>query len=182
MRRIRLPLALSLAIAACPGLAADAPLRPEQLRQAMGLKLGAWHSTVTVTDLEVEPTPGADPAEARRAGAALRPKIGETRPTEECLWDSPELVFIPGLRVGSGCDFSRVEAKGGRFAVAGSCSRPNIGVRLEMAIEGSYTPETMTSRFDMTTTTGEMRIRMKANAVSRFVGACPPPPVVVTPD
>lgn len=185
MRRSSLPLGLMLALATAPGLAADSALRPEQLRQAMGLKLGSWRSTLNVVDVQVEPTPGADPAEAERTAPALRSKIGLAPPIEECLWDSPELVFIPGLRVGSaasGCTFGRVEARDGRFAVASICSHPDQGVRVEMAMDGSYTPETMASRFEVTTTTANMRIRIKASSESRFAGDCKSmPPIVSVP-
>ncbi|HET9639992.1 MAG TPA: DUF3617 family protein [Allosphingosinicella sp.] len=180
MRFTPLPWAFLLILAAAPGLAADT-LRPDQLRSAMGLKLGAWHSTFTVSELEIGPTPGADPAESRRAEAALRPKVGESKSFDECLWNSPELMFIPGMRVAGGCDFSRVEARGGRFAVTGICSRPRAGVRVETLVEGSYTPAAMTSRFEIVTTTGQMRIRMKADAQSRFAGPCPLPPVIMAP-
>jgi Protein of unknown function (DUF3617) len=181
MGRIPLPFALSLALVASAALAADTQLRPEQLRPAMGLKLGSWHSKFTISELEIAPTPGADPAESQRAEAALRPRVGETKSFDECLWNSPELMFIPGVRIESGCDFSRVEARGGRYAVTGICSRPQGGVRVETSIEGTYTPETMTSRFEISTTTGQIRVRMKADAQSRFSGPCPPPPVIRAP-
>ncbi|HEX8063617.1 MAG TPA: DUF3617 family protein [Allosphingosinicella sp.] len=171
----------SAVLVAGAGLAADSRRRPEQLRQAMGLKLGEWESTVTVADVQVEPTPGADPAEAEKAAAALRPQIGTSRTHKECLWNSPDLVFIPGLRVESGCEFSRVEARNGRYAVTGICSRPEGGVRVEMAFEGSYAADSMTSHFEATTTTGQVRIRMKADAQSRYAGQCPPPVAISSP-
>jgi hypothetical protein len=147
----------------------------------MGLTLGSWQSSYTLTDLAVEPTPGADPAEAQRTEAAIRPKVGIAQSFGECLWDSPELMFIPGLRIESGCDFSRVEASGGRFAVTTICRRPQGGVTMQTSIEGDYTPETMAGRSEIIVTTGQVRIRMKATSRSRFAGQCPLPPVIMAP-
>ena len=48
-------------------------------------------------------------------------------------------------------------------------------------MDGSYAPDAMTSRFEITTTTAKMRIRIKANAESRFAGECRGPPIVAAP-
>ena len=159
-----------LLLLAAPVLAGS--VKPEALRAAMGLKLGSWVSQMTITDITVEPVPDGDPAELEKAKAALLSKIGETNEFRECLWDSPHLMYIPGLKVESGCEFSRVEAENGRFGLAGICARPQIGVRVEMAMEGSYSPEAMTSSHDIVTTTGDHRIRLRAKSSSRYAGPC----------
>ena len=180
MRSRPLSYALVALVAAAPAVAAVTAIQPQSLRKAMGLRLGAWHTDFKMTELAVEPTPGADGTEAAKAEAALRPKIGEARTSDECLWDSPEQMFIPGIRVESGCEFSRVDARDGRFAVVMLCERPGSRVQTEMT--GTYAPESVEGRFDLTITTGQMRIRMKAEGKSRHAGACPPPPIVTAPN
>jgi hypothetical protein len=174
MQSRRLALALAALVAAAPALAAVTSVEPHALRKIMGLRLGAWHTDFTVTEIQVEPTPGGDAAAVARAEADLRGKVGVPRTSDECLWDSPEQMFIPGIRVGSGCDFSRVEARDGRFAVTMLCEQPSAGSRVESSFQGAYAPESIDGHFDITVTTGQLRIRMKADGKSRYAGACPP--------
>jgi len=181
MRLRRLSLALAILLAAAPALAGVTAIEPHALRKVMGLRLGSWHTDFTVTEVKVEPTPGGNAAAVAKAEAELSGKVGVPRTSDECLWDSPEQMFIPGIRVASGCDFSRVDARNGRFAVAMQCERPDAGVRVQTDFQGSYAPESMDGHFDITVTTGELSIRMKADGKSRYAGACPPPPIVTVP-
>jgi hypothetical protein len=166
----RLLISAGLFLAAAPLFAAT--VRPEALRQAMGLKLGMWQGRVTVTDISVEAAPDADPAEVEKIKAALLPQIGQTKVIEECLWNSPHQLFIPGLKIEGGCEFSRVQAGAGRFGVAGACARPEAGHRMEMAMDGTYSAGTMSTTYDILTTTGQLRIRMRAKSDAHHSGPC----------
>jgi hypothetical protein len=181
MRWMPLPLAFSLAVAATAGLAADAPLRPEQMRPTMGLKVGAWRSVSTLVELEVEPGPGDDPAEAERAKAAMRDKMRKPMTQDQCLWDDRSGLRLPGLKIPGNCEFSRLEARDGRFAVAGICRHPDSAAVIDMTTEGTYTAEGVNYRSEATASAGKGQIRVKMDIASRFTGPCAASPPIRTP-
>jgi hypothetical protein len=177
MRWIPMPLALSLAVAATAGLAADEPLRPEQVRQAMGLKLGAWKTKSRLVDLQVETAPGGDPAETEQVVAKFRALLGKEVIQVQCLRDRPDRLSLPGLHPPPGCDYSRLEVRDGRFAVTSQCKEPNSDEAFAVAVEGTYTPERMIVSSDATAPHPRGRMRIKLNAESRFTGSCDSLPV-----
>ena len=181
MHWMPVPLAVSLALAASAGLAADSPLRPERMREAMGLKLGAWRSTSRLVDVQVTPAPGGNAADAERAAAAIRAQFGGNVADDQCLWDDRERLYLPGMRDIPGCDFSRLEARDGRFALTASCRHAQPEGTVEFAIEGRYAPERMTARSRMTASTSGLRARIEVETESRFTGECALPPVILTP-
>jgi hypothetical protein len=182
MRTISLPLAISLGLAATATLAADTPLRPEQVREAMGLKLGAWHTILTVRDVRLVPAPGDDKEAAKRAERFVRTELKKDGARDECLSDIPDRIAVPGIHAGPECDFSRIEASGGRFAVTGICrDSPSDARSIEVAITGRYTPESLTSHSEARSTVDGARLLIKLDLESRYIGQCPPPPVAVTP-
>lgn len=181
MRRISLPLAVSLALAATAGLAADSPLRPEQVRQAMGLKLGAWKTKSRLVDLQLESAPGGDPAEAERAVARFRALLGKEVIQKQCLQDRPDRLSLPGLHPPPGCDYSRLEVRGGRLTMTSTCKAPGSNETFAVALEGTYTSERMILRSDATAPHPRGRMRMKMEVESRFSGRCESLPVIRTP-
>jgi hypothetical protein len=183
IRRIHwrpLPLAASLALAASAGLAADSPLRPERMREAMGLKLGAWQTVSTLVELKVEPGPGDDPAEAERGAAAIRAEAAKPMIQDQCLWDDKERLYLPGVRTPGNCEYSRLEARNGKFAITSLCRHPESSAVIEVAIDGTYGPKRLAYRSEAVATAGKGRIRVKTESKSRFMGKCTVPPVVVT--
>ena len=177
MRSIALPLVL--AVAATASVAADAPLRPEQMRRAMGLKLGEWRTEYTVADVQVEPAPGGTRADAERSKPAIRARLGQ--PTQaQCLWDDGQRLYLPGIRGMPGCDYSRIEARNGRFAITAVCRQPNSAEVTKVVVAGSYTAEHITARSEATLPIEGMRVRVKLDSKSRFVGECTLPPVILT--
>ncbi|MGZ8285935.1 MAG: DUF3617 domain-containing protein [Allosphingosinicella sp.] len=180
MRWIPVPLALSLALAATAGLAADSPLRPEQLRQAMGLKLGEWRTSFKLADVQVDPAPGGTAADAERAVPSIRAQLSAPLQTQ-CLWDDRERMYLPGLRGMPNCEYSRVEAGNGRFALTAMCKQRDSAEIIEIAVEGRYDREHMTTRAEVRLSIEGMPVRVKMDSESRFVGKCGLPPVILTP-
>jgi hypothetical protein len=174
-------LAFPLTLAAGAGLGADAPLRPEHMRQAMGLKLGAWQTKTRLVDVKVEPVAGGSAGDGAGAEAALRAQFGKGATEGLCLWDDPDRLYLPGIIAMPGCDYSRIEARNGRFAVTATCRNPEPAGVIEVAVEGTYTPERMTTRSEMTATVLGMRARIKLESASRFKGKCDSIPVVMSP-
>ncbi len=181
MHWIPLPLALSLAVAGTAGLAADALLRPEQMRQAMGLKLGAWKTKSRLVDLQVEPGPGGDAAETERDVAKFRALLGKEVIQDQCLRDRPDRLSLPGLHPPPGCAYTRLEARDGRFAVTSQCKEPNSDDEFAVDLKGTYTPERMIVSSDATAPHPRGRMRMKLVAESRFTGSCDSIPAIETP-
>lgn len=181
MRWMPLPLAISLTLAASAGLAADSPLRPGLMREAMGLKLGEWRTRSTLVELQVEPGPGDDAAEAERAAAEMRAQAAKPMTQDQCLWDDRSRLYLPGVRAPGNCDYSRLEAEGGKFAIAGLCKHPESSAVIEIAIDGTNTPELMTYRSEATASAGKGRIRVKMETTSRFTGKCDAVPIIRTP-
>jgi hypothetical protein len=181
MRLNPLPFALSLTAVASAALAADAPLRPERMREAMGLRLGAWRTVSTLVDLEVAPGPGDDAAEAERAAAEMRSKLGRPLTQDQCLWDDRSRLYLPGVRIPGKCEFSRLEAGDGRFAAAGRCGHPESSAKIDIAIEGTYAADRMTYRSEADAAAGKGHIRVKMDMASRFTGPCATAPAILTP-
>ena len=180
MRR-PLPIALSLACAASAALAADSPLRPERMREAMDLKLGEWQTRSTLVDIKVEPGPGEDPAEAERVAAGMRAELAQPVTRSQCLWDDRKRLNLPGVRAPGTCEFSRLEARDGKFAATGSCGSPGSSAKIGIAIEGTYTPERLTYRSEATTSATGTGIRFRVDIESRRTGECAAPPVIQVP-
>jgi hypothetical protein len=178
MRRT-LAIAVSLAFAASASLAADSPLRPELMRGAMGLKLGAWQTRFTVVDLEAE-MPDVDAAERKRAVAEFRAELERDSIRNECLRDHPHRLRLPGVNPPEACEYSRLEARNGSFEIRSVC-RAHAGATLEATVKGRYSPDRMTARSEVTSSVEGMRIRIKMDSDSRLTGECPPPPVIQTP-
>lgn len=181
MRWLPLPLALSLAAAATAGLAADAPLRPEQMRQAMGLKAGNWRSVSTLVELAVEPGSGDDPAAAERALAEMRARMSKPLIQDQCQRDERSGSHIPGVRTPGDCKFTRVEARDGRFALAGRCTHPRSSAVIGLAAEGTYTADRMDYRSEASVTAGNLQMRVTMDIASRFTGPCLTAPLIRTP-
>ncbi|HEU0097988.1 MAG TPA: DUF3617 family protein [Allosphingosinicella sp.] len=181
MRWICLPLCCSLAAAATAGPAADAPLRPEKLRETMGLRLGSWKTRVRLTDLQFEPEFVGDPAKGQRTSAQWRTILGAEVTREQCLEDGPDRVSVPPSFPSTGCEYGRIEARNGRFAVALLCKDPESGETTTVALEGAYSPEKMTTRSVSTTFSGGTRIRTTLDLESRFAGGCESVRAVGTP-
>jgi hypothetical protein len=181
MGPIPLPIALALALAARAGLAAGARLRPEQMREAMGLKLGAWQTRSTLVELKVEPGPADNAAEAERAAAAMRAQLAKSMIQDQCLWDDHSRLNLPGVRAPGNCEYSRLEGRDGRFAVTGRCGSSDSSGVIQIAMEGTYTSEEMTHRSEATAFVNGTRIFVKMDMASRFTGECAAPPVVLTP-
>lgn len=177
MRWIPLP----LIVVASAAIAADSPLRPEQMREAMALNLGEWRSVSTLVELEFEPGPGEDPALARRAREALRAQVTKPTTQKQCLWDDGTRMYIPGVHVPADCDFSRLEARDGKFAFAGTCRDPASPAPIDVTAEGTYTSKRMTYRSQAIAAAGKGRVRMTMSIVSRFKGKCDSIPVVMLP-
>lgn len=180
MRWITLPLALSLALSATAGLSADAPLRPEALRRAMGLKLGGWQTVFKVRDFKAEFPDGVNSEEAEQAVAAFRAKLEKDRIKNECLSDIPERLNLPGVHPPKACDFSRIEARDGKFLIKSLC-KADSGTTLEAVVEGEYGPERMTARSEVASSDGGVFLRIKMDSESRFTGPCASSPVAGTP-
>jgi len=170
---------LALACAPIPLLAADAPLQPKDLRRTMGLKLGYWRSTMTITEASAEPSPGADPAVAQNAQQGLREQIGKARSVDECLWDRPDAIALPAFHLDNGCTVTRLEAANGNLRLAASCGTASGGFHVASNLSGSYTPKTVSMVTDIDTVTGPVRVLLKAKIEGRYVGACPTPPVMI---
>lgn len=180
MRWIPLPLGLSLALSATAALSADAPLHPEALRRAMGLKLGGWQTTFTVIDLKVDFPDGVNAEEAERAAAGFRAELERDRIKNECLSDIPERLNLPGVHPPKECDFSRIEARDGKFLIKSLC-KADSGTTLEAVVEGEYGPERMSARSEVASSDSGVRIRIKMDSKSRFTGQCDPSLVAETP-
>ncbi|HEX8626386.1 MAG TPA: DUF3617 family protein [Allosphingosinicella sp.] len=180
MRWLPLPLALSLALAATAGLAADSPLRPEQMRQAMGLKLGEWRSETRLVDVKIEPAPGGTAADAERAVPSVRASLSGPE-TLQCLWDDRERLYLPGIRGVPGCDYSGVEVRDGRFALTAVCKQPDKADVVQVAVEGRYGPEQLSARSEVRLSIKGMRVLARLDTESRFVGKCRVAPLILTP-
>lgn len=180
MRWIPVPLAVSLALAATAGLAADSPLRPEQMRGAMGLKLGVWKTKSRLVDLQVDSAPGGDQAGADRHVARFRALLGQDVLQNQCLQDRPDRLSLPGLHPPPGCDYSRLEARNGRFAVTSLCKDPGSEEAFEVALEGSYTPKRITVRSQASAPHPRGRMHLKIDIESRYSGSCDSPPEAET--
>lgn len=170
------PLVLSMILAATAALAADAPLRPERLRQAMGLNQGQWTTVSRIVDARVEAGPGVLKADVERVSAELRATIGKQTTMIECLENSADGLYFPGMRAMPECEFSRVEARNGRFALAALCTARTGSARL--AAEGAYSSERMTTRSEGTVSTAEGNVRMKFESEGRFTGKCELAPTI----
>lgn len=181
MRWSPLPLACSLVLAGTADIAADTPLRPGEMRQAMGLKLGAWKTKSRLLDLQVEQAAGGDPAEVERATAKFRALLGKDLIQRQCLRDHPDRMSLPGLHPPPGCDHSRIEVWNGRFAVTSICKDPGSDGSFEVTFEGTYTPKLMTIRSHATASSNGVRFRIKLDAESRFTGKCDSIPTIRTP-
>jgi hypothetical protein len=180
MRWIPLPLALPLVLSATAALSADASLRPETLRQVMGLKLGGWQTTFTVKDLKADFPDGLNAEDAERALARFRANLEKDRIKNECLSDIPERLNLPGVHPPKACDYSRIEASDGKFLIKSLC-KGDSGASLEAVVEGEYGPERMTARSEVASSNGGVRVRIKMAAESRFAGQCSSNPVAETP-
>lgn len=172
MRWIPFPLALSLALAATAGLAADSPLRPEQMRQAMGLKLGAWKTKTRLVVMDIEPWPGGDRAEAEKAARRGRALMTDRTVQHQCLEDKPGRLSFPGLHPPPGCEFTRIEVRNGRLAVSSLCRYPGLAGAFTQAVEGTYTSERVVLRGHAMLPHPRGRLRMKVESESRFAGSC----------
>jgi hypothetical protein len=170
---------LAIACAPIPLLAADSPLQPKDLRRTMGLKLGFWRSTMTITEASAQATPGADPTVAASAQQGLREQVGKMTTVEECLWDRPDAIALPAFHLDAGCTVTRLQAANGHLGLAGSCGDASKGFHVDTTMSGTYTPDTLSIMTDIDTATGPVRLLIKAKIESRYVGACPAPPVVV---
>jgi hypothetical protein len=180
MRWIPLPVALSLALAATAGLAADTSLRPEQMRQAMGLKLGEWRSETKLVDVKIEPAPGGTAADAERAEPSIRARLSGPE-TLQCLWDDRERLHLPGIRGVPGCDYNGIEVRDGRFALTAVCKQRDKAEIVQVALDGRYGPERLSARSEVRLSIEGMRVLVKLDTESRFIGKCSVLPVILTP-
>ena len=111
----------------------------------------------------------------------MRAQLAKGVTLDQCLWDDRTRLNLPGVRAPGNCDFSRLEARDGRFAVAGLCGSPDSSGAIQVAIEGAYSPGRLTYRSEATASANGTRIRIKMDMVSRFAGKCASIPVIKTP-
>jgi hypothetical protein len=174
------PFAVLLLLVASGGLAADAPLRPDQLRGVMGLKPGSWRTTAHLVDMRIDTQSKDDAARGAEVTSAVRSKAEKSFSGDECLPESPAALFIPGFQLAeAGCEFSRVEAGEGRFAVSAICDRLDPPIRLEMDVAGTYDSKRVSSRVRSAATVKGDRVDLTLELKSRFIGRCKAVPAVV---
>lgn len=172
------------------GAAAGAAVRilgsVEEFAEAVGMKPGGWQVTMKPVAARIEATPGADPANVAALKAEIEPQIGTVEVVDECMSPaSAGSVRLPGILVERGCSYSRLEAGGGRWAMAATCPAPGKDGTVTLAGEGTYSSGLVTGRHEARIPIRGLVAHVTAETVSRFVGECspqaPPVPVTVTP-
>lgn len=178
----RLLLALLLPLAA----GAAAPPRTfatvEQFAREIAMKPGGWLTRFTVTSVEVDLPPGVDPALRERVKAAMPVKAGSVQEMHECAGPTPQGPSLPGILLHRGCTYSKMEAGGGRWAVAYFC--PKMGSdgagSASASGRGTYAAETVTGSHESALQLKGLVAHVKGEVVSRFTGQCrPSAPVAV---
>lgn len=188
----RSALALSLAFllpvtaggAAAAGGGADTLGSLEDFSRAVGMKPGGWRVSMKAVSAQFESAPGADPANLAALKAEIEPQIGTVEEVDECIDPaSTESTRLPGILVERGCTYSRLEAADGRWAMTATCPTPRKDGIVTLAGEGTYSPESVTSRHQARIRIRGVIVNIEAETVSRFVGECRPPvPITLVPE
>jgi hypothetical protein len=182
---LRPALALSLAFVVPLAAAAAAPrsfASVEEFARFIGMKPGGWRTSLTVTALEVELPPGADPAAVAAFKAAMPLKVGSVEERDECAGDTPDGPSLPGILLDKGCSFSRMEGGDGRWSVESTCRHRGHGGLATIAAQGSYAAETVTGVQQVDLAFDGVVVHVKGEIMARFTGQCrpPAPPVSVS--
>ena len=164
-----LPLALLV-----PFTAAAAPLRPfgsiDEFARTLGLKKGGWRTTVKVVAVDVQPSPGMDPAMVAEIKAGIAKAGGDEY---DCVGEPAAAVILPSILPDDECSFSRIEGGDGRWAMSSTC-KGGPGDASVIVGEGSYSAGRTTGRHSFDLATGGVKVHIVAETVSRFGGECRP--------
>lgn len=148
--------ATMLGLAACGQLGGDSG----------GLKPGKWSTTTEIESVEM---PGVSPAMVEQMKSSMK-----APPVEVCL--TKEMVAKPGAEffgapAGGGCTSEKMEIKDGKISTKMSCSAG--GVKSDIAMEGTMTPESYTLRSTVSTEMpGGKTSKTVAKVESKRVGDC----------
>lgn len=171
----------ALALAFLVPLAATAAAAPptfaslEEFARAIGMKPGGWHLSLKVTATEVELPPGTDPAIAAGLKAALTSTVGSVQERDECAGMTPEGPKMPGILIGGGCSFSRIEGGDGRWALESTCPQEGPEASATISAQGTYGAETVTASQDVAVAHNGVVVRVKSDIAGRYTGECRPP-------
>lgn len=175
--------ALALSLALLVPLAAAAAPRPfasiEEFARAIGLKKGGWHTSVKLTALDVQASPGIDPAVAAGLKAQIESRADADPGMDECTGVASRAVTLPGILLEKDCSFSRIEGGEGRWALSSTC-KVGQGSISNFVSQGTYSAKAVTGLHEMDISLDGVVVHMKAESVSRFVGECRPPPPPVS--
>lgn len=141
--------------------------------QAVGMKKGLWRTRVTVTAAEIQPSPGADPAQVAEVRARIERQVGLVEEKEECLLaPSKGGLRLPGILLNQECSYTRLRAGGGRWAL--SCAVSTHYEVSSMESKGTYARRAVTGSHEGEITRKGVLFRVKARTESRYVGDCRP--------
>lgn len=148
---------------------------PDRLVATMGLRPGAWHSTLTYKSVEVAPVnPAAPlPEEVRRRAAA---KTGRTVQTDDCLGtgaDADGNMVLPGITIAKECAFETLRAAGGKLVIDAKCG-DGKAFASRVTAGSAYTADTMQSEMAVTATSYVQGIALRTIVAidSRRMGEC----------
>lgn len=179
----KLLLALLVPLAAGAAAAPRTFATVEEFAREIAMKPGGWHTRFTLTSIEVELPPGVDPALREKAKAAMPLKVGSVQEMHECAGPTAQGPSLPGILLNRGCTYSKMEAGGGRWAVAYFCpkmGRDGAGSAAASG-RGTYAAERVTGSHESDLELKGLVVHVKGEVVSRFTGQCRPsaPPVAV---
>ena len=172
---IALPI-LALTASAQPNSGSDS-LGPASLVRAMGLRIGGWRTTLTLTRLTLDPhPPNAELSEGARSAAQRA--VGQSYRTEDCIGTLPARdgsLILPGITIADECTFSEVRASDGRLVLNASCGNASNGFAASVRVEAFYTATSMNAEVDSTVYSaagGGIIARTRVSTESAYSGAC----------